>query len=112
MADLAALLAEEVELFDGVETVTVHVRTPPGESYVSHANARAWGMRTDKAVGEPGRTETARRQLHVKASSIPGVTLKARDYLVQVDGTKWVFEEGVHLETMGTRWRCPAVRGR
>ena len=102
-------LANDYQLFDGVEDVTLQVRNASQAVVQSVEDVKALGRAVDyKALRDfssLGLTSTD-RVFHLWVATLGGVEVRERYTIEQADGTVWIVLAAV-LGTMGTRYRCP-----
>ena len=99
---LAAAIADDMDLFDGLESVTL-THTVSGETdAVSKALPRA--VTTREAAASNGKYTASDVNWHLKASEVSSRPVPG-DTITDGDGDVWTVLD-VQKATLGTRWRC------
>lgn len=102
---LADLIADDFDLFDGIETVTVQRRSLSG-SITTVANVTALKQETTGAVvslGPNAQTSTDVAKWQIKASTLPGGMPRRGDRILSTTYGTWEVLNA-NVRTLGTRY--------
>jgi hypothetical protein len=110
---LATDIANDYIFIDGIEDVTFQARlanqSASGSAVAGvKALARVVNYRSRQDFESVGLTSTD-LVFHLWDSTLSGNSPKEDDTITRADGSVWTIL-AASLETLGTRWRCPARR--
>ncbi len=109
--DLAAMLADDMDDFDNIDTAATLLQkdADSGVTLATCENVTALPRLTDDAIQMVGEGEVPKRtgRIHLKASTCDFVP-KRHDVIVLSNGGKWLIES-VAWATLNTRYACEVV---